>query len=322
MLKGKNPKGKDNGAHPFRPKPLSPWRKFTSKEWEQLRAKTPLTLTEPELENLRGRGEVVSLEEVQQIYLPLVRFLNLHIQASQFLYQATNDFLKKQAKTPYIIGLAGSVAVGKSTTARILQALLKQTHKKVEIITTDGFLHPKKTLEKNNLMERKGFPESFNQVALMKFISAIKSGCAKVQVPIYSHESYDIVPNKKLTIQTPDVLIFEGLNVLQLSRPDVSVLSDFFDFSIYLDASKAALQKWYIARFLQLRETAFQDPKAYFHRYSFLSQSEAIKIAKEFWNKINLPNLQQNILPTRARANLVLSKGNDHAIREVWFRKL
>lgn len=306
----------------FDPKELSPWRKFTPKEWEALRTKVKPSITEKELKKLRGRGEVVSLEEVQQVYLPLVRFLNLHISAAQGLYQATNDFLKKQAKTPYIIGLAGSVAVGKSTTARILQALLKQTHKKVEIITTDGFLYPKAVLEKQKLMEHKGFPESFNQAALMEFVAAVKSGRAKVEAPVYSHESYDIVPNEKITLRNPDILILEGLNVLQISRPDTSVVSDFFDFSIYLDAPPKALQSWYIERFLQLRKTAFQDPKAYFHRYASLSEGESVKRAKKFWNGINLPNLEKNIFPTRSRANLVLRKDDSHAIKEIWFRRL
>lgn len=301
----------------------SPWRKFTLSEWEKLRAQKPsLHLTEQDLKKLRGRGEVVSLKEVEQIYLPLVRFLNLHISAAKGIYQATHDFLRKQAKTPYIIGLAGSVAVGKSTSARILQALLSQTHKKVVIVPTDGFLLPKKILEKKSLMGRKGFPESFDQSALMDFVSALKSGCRHVEAPVYSHESYDIVPNQKLVLSNPDIVILEGLNVLQIARSDISVVSDFFDFSIYLDAEQKALEKWYIDRFLHLRETAFQDPKAYFHRYAQLNKTEATKTAKKFWRGINLPNLKENILPTRPRANLILRKSENHTIKEVWFRRL
>ncbi len=307
----------------------SPWRRFPAEEWEKLREKTPLPLTEDDLAALRGRGETVSLSEVEQIYLPLSRFLSLHVRAARTLHRVTNEFLgKSESKTPYIIGLAGSVAVGKSTTSRILRELLARwpNHPKVEIVATDGFLFPNQHLEARGLMRRKGWPESFDQAALLSFVAAIKSGQQEVAAPCYSHSSYDIVPDEQILVQQPDIIIIEGLNVLQTpvltgsSTP--AAVSDFFDFSVYLDADLAALRQWYIARFFQLRRTAFRDPENYFHRYSCIDEKDILKIAEDFWDGINLPNLIANILPTRPRADLILRKNEDHAIREVWLRKL
>ena len=309
----------------------SPWRRFSAQEWEKLREKTPLPLSEAELSALRGRGETVSLDEVKQIYLPLSRFLNLHVRAARILYRATSEFLgKRETKTPYIIGLAGSVAVGKSTTARILRELLARwpNHPKVEIVATDGFLLPNAELEARGLMRRKGWPESFDQAQLLRFVAEIKSGAQSVSAPCYSHSSYDIVPDQKITIDQPDIIILEGLNVLQMPSPPArdsstsAVVSDFFDFSIYLDADPSALRQWYIARFFELRQTAFRDPKNYFHRYACIDEKDILQIAGDFWDGINLPNLIANILPTRPRADLILRKNVNHAISEVWFRKL
>ena len=313
----------------FRLDDNSPWRCFTAEEWEKLREKTPLPLTEEELAALRGRGETVSLSEVEQIYLPLSRFLSLHVRAARNLHRVTNEFLSKsESKMPYIIALAGSVAAGKSTASRILRELLARwpTHPKVEIVATDGFLFPNKHLEARGLMRRKGWPESFDQAALLRFVAAIKSGLHPVAAPTYSHSSYDIVPDEKIVIEQPDIIIIEGLNVLQTpvltgsSTP--AAVSDFFDFSIYLDADPAALRQWYIARFFQLRRTAFRDPENYFHRYACIDKKDALKIAEDFWDGINLPNLIANILPTKSRADLILRKNRDHAIGEVWMRKL
>jgi type I pantothenate kinase len=309
---------------------LSTYRHFTAAEWGALRKDTPLVLTQAELEALRGRGERVSLDEVAVIYLPLSRLLNLYVSATQELYRATSAFLgKRHSKVPYIIGIAGSVAVGKSTFARILRTLLARwpDHPKVDLITTDGFLYPNAVLEARGLLGRKGFPESFDQRALLQFLDAIKAGRHKVRAPAYNHAAYDILPNAWEEIDQPDILLVEGLNVLQAGtargpgngRPYVS---DFFDFSIYLDADSAAVRGWYIDRFLELRATAFQDPKAYFHRYAGLSDDAASQVADTLWSAINLPNLHLNILPTRSRADLVLRKGDDHTIRDVWLRKL
>ena len=308
---------------------LSIYRHFTAEEWGTLRKDTPLVLTQTELEVLRGRGERVSLDEVAQIYLPLSRLLNLYISATQGLYRATSAFLgQRHSKLPYIIGIAGSVAVGKSTFARILRTLLGRwpDHPKVDLITTDGFLYPNATLEARGLLGRKGFPESFDQRALLEFLSAIKSGQRHVRAPVYDHAAYDILPGASETIDQPDILIVEGLNVLQVGPArDVGnaqpFVSDYFDFSIYLDADSAAVRGWYLKRFLELRST-FRDPGAYFHRYANLSDEAATQIADTLWMAINLPNLHLNILPTRSRADLVLRKGDEHTIRDVWLRKL
>lgn len=311
-------------------KGVSPYRHFSAAEWGELRADTPLTLSEQELKELRGRGERVSLDEVREIYLPLSRLLNLYVGATQDLFRVTSDFLgRRHSKVPYIIGLAGSVAVGKSTSARILRALLARwpNHPKVDLITTDGFLYPKAVLEERNLMQRKGFPESFDVKRLLRFLSAIKAGCARVEAPVYSHFHYDVLPDETITVDQPDILIVEGLNVLQSWKPadgdePQPFVSDFFDFSVYLDADEEVIRRWFIDRFLELRRTSFQDPNAYFHRYAALSDQESVEVADGIWTSINLANLHKNILPTRQRADLILRKGADHAIRDVFLRKL
>lgn len=310
--------------------PLSPYRHFSAAEWGMLRKDTPLPLSETELEELKGFGERISLDEVSEIYLPLSRLLNLYVAEMQELYRVTSDFLgHAQDKVPYIIGVAGSVAVGKSTTARILRTLLARwpNHPKVDLVTTDGFLFPNRILEKRDLMGRKGFPESFDVRRLIQFLSDVKAGMRNVEAPVYSHFSYDIVPSETIVVDQPDILIVEGLNVLQPWKPAEGedpqpFVSDFFDFSIYLDADIEAIRGWYIDRFLSLRKTSFRDPKAYFHRYAKLSDDEAVQTADAIWTSINLANLRKNILPTRQRAHLILRKGADHRIRDVALRKL
>lgn len=309
---------------------LSPYREFTAQQWGELRKDTPLPLTAEDLEKLKGFGERISLSEVSEIYLPLSRLLNLYVGETQELYRVTSDFLgHAQAKVPYIIGVAGSVAVGKSTTSRILQALLARwpNHPKVDLITTDGFLYPNKVLEERDLMGRKGFPESFDIKRLLQFLSDVKAGSRNVGAPVYSHFSYDILEGEQIVVDQPDILIVEGLNVLQPARPTEidephPFVSDFFDFSIFLDAEEISLRRWYTERFLSLRRTSFQDPKAYFHRYAGLSDAEATATAEGIWTSINLANLRKNILPTRQRADLILRKGDDHRIRQVFLRKL
>ncbi len=306
---------------------LSPYLRFEREEWAQLRASTPLPLTEKELAELRGINEEVSLEEVAGIYLPLSRLLNLYVSAIQSLHKATDTFLGHlPEKVPYIIGIAGSVAVGKSTMARILRALLSRWphHPKVDLVTTDGFLHPTAVLEKRGLMNRKGFPESYDQRRLVQFLTEIKSGKPQVSAPVYSHLIYDIVPGKEHMVCQPDVLIVEGLNVLQTGDTKTVriFVSDFFDFSIFIDAEEKVIESWYVARFLRLRDTVFQDPDSYFHRYSKLTREEAIEQAHSIWREINGPNLLANIQPTRERAHLILHKGQDHAVEEVRLRKL
>lgn len=301
----------------------SPYVDFDRAAWAELRNSTPLTLTESDLCELQGINEQLSMDEVVAIYLPLSRLLNLYIAATQTLHRATDTFLgRPSAKVPFIIGIAGSVAVGKSTTARILQALLSRwpDHPKVDLVTTDGFLYPNAVLEARGLMNRKGFPESYNQRALLQFIADVKSGRPEVTAPVYSHLSYDIVPGEMIVVRQPDIVILEGLNVLQVGKR-LSV-SDFFDFSIYVDADEALLKTWYVARFLRLRETAFRDPASYFRHFAELPEAEAIRIAKQIWDEINGRNLRENILPTRERATLILTKGEQHRIERVRLRKL
>lgn len=291
----------------------------------------PLTLSEEELAQLRGINERVSLDEVTQIYLPLARLLHLYIDAVKNLYEATHVFLNTSArKVPFIIGIAGSVAVGKSTTARIIQALLERGpgNLVVDLVTTDGFLYPNKTLLERGLMDRKGFPESYNINALIEFLCNVKSGRPRVTAPVYSHLIYDIVPDQKIQVCRPDVLILEGLNVLQPPahkatehNPQV-VVSDFFDFSIYVDAKEEHIRNWYEQRFQTLRVTAFRQPNAFFYRYSTLTEEEAHRVALEIWDRINGVNLHENIAPTRNRADLILQKAADHSVESVSLRKL
>ncbi|WP_310621773.1 type I pantothenate kinase [Flexibacterium corallicola] len=309
---------------------LSPFTVFSEQEWARLRADTPMTLSRQEVLNLQSLNDHVSLEQVENIYLPLSRLLAYYVEATQSLHSATKRFFGMNGrKSPYIIGVAGSVAVGKSTTARLLQALMARwpASPKVDLITTDGFLYPNSILESQGLMRRKGFPESYDRSALLKFLSDIKAGQQNVQAPIYSHFFYDVMPAQYVTVNQPDILIVEGLNVLQttsLSKEARAVpfVSDFFDFSIYIDASKGILERWYLERFMRLRETAFRDPGSYFHKYSSISDEEAKITAKDLWENINLENLRNNILPTRPRADLILTKAESHRIGSVALRKI
>jgi type I pantothenate kinase len=310
---------------------FSPYRVFSREEWARLRADTPMTLQESELEQLSGLIEELSVEEVEQIYLPMSRLLNLYVAAAQQLHSVSSKFLGRgtDRKVPFIIGVGGSVAVGKSTTARVLKALLARwpDHPRVDQITTDGFLFPNAELERRDLMERKGFPESFDTARLLNFLADVKSGVARVEAPVYSHFHYDILPDQRTVIESPDILIVEGLNVLQPARMPrggeaIPFVSDFFDFSIYLDADVDTIQDWYVTRFMRLRQTAFRDPAAYFHQYAKLDPDAARARAIEIWRTINLKNLEENILPTRQRARLILSKRADHRIESVALRKL
>jgi len=309
---------------------LSPYRAFSRAEWAALREDTPMTLTPSEITELRSLNDRLDIEEVESIYLPISRLLSLYVAATQRLFRAQQRFLgTEDIKMPYLIGIAGSVAVGKSTTARVLKALLARwPHTpKVELITTDGFLHANAVLEREGLMEKKGFPESYDLPTLLAFLSDIKAGRRPVRAPVYSHLTYDIIPNEWIEIDRPDILIVEGVNVLQTGRlprdgKAVPVVSDFFDFSVYIDADESVLRDWYIRRFLALRDTAFHDPRSYFHRYAPLSDEEATATALAIWERTNLANLEDNILPTRPRATLILKKGADHVVETVALRRL
>lgn len=308
----------------------SPYLEFDIDEWAAFRADTPLTLTEEEVTRLRALGDPIALDEVRRIYLSLSRLLASHVESTIGLFKQRAKFLDLHGqKTPFIIGIAGSVAVGKSTTARILRELLTRwpASPKVDLITTDGFLLPNAQLREQNMMDRKGFPESFDRWAILEFLSRIKAGERKVRAPVYSHLVYDVVPDEYVEVDQPDILIFEGINVLQVSElPDdgnsVPFVSDYFDFSIYIDADEKIVEKWYVDRFMKLRDTAFRDPKSFFHRYSEISEDAALAIALDLWESINLANLHQNILPTRKRADLILHKGPDHAVDKVTLRRL
>lgn len=309
---------------------FSPYQMFTRQEWARLRADTPMTLVPRDLEKLSGVIEELSMDEVEQIYLPMSRLLNLYVAASQELDAVSSTFLgRKDVKVPFILGVAGSVAVGKSTTARVLKALLARwpDHPRVDLITTDGFLLPNRELEREGLMNRKGFPESFDTARLLNFLADVKSGRAEVEAPVYSHFHYDILPGQSTVIRRPDILIVEGLNVLQPARlpkdgEAIPFVSDFFDFSIYIDADPEVIEGWYVTRFMRLRSTAFRDPAAYFHRYAALSPDEAHERAIDIWRSINLKNLEENILPTRQRARLILRKEASHRVQSVALRKL
>lgn len=308
---------------------ITPFLTFNREQWAELRKSVPLKLTEQDLKPLLGFNEDLSLEEVRTIYLPLARLINYYIEENLKRQTVLHRFLDVESpKVPYIISIAGSVSVGKSTSARILQALLSNypNERKVDLITTDGFLYPLKALVEKNLLKRKGFPESYDIHRLIEFVSDLKSGKTQVKAPIYSHLTYDIVPNQFNVVEQPDIVILEGLNVLQSgmnypSSPHNVFVSDFVDFSIYVDADEDLLKQWYIDRFLKFRRSAFSDPNAYFHHYSKLSEDEAIQTASTIWDEINGLNLKKNILPSRERANLILEKGENHAIQTVKLRK-
>ena len=298
---------------------------FTREEWKELRAATPLTLREPDLEALRGINVRISLDEVADVYLPLTRLLNLYVSAAQNLAKVSSTFLGTLApKVPYVIGVAGSVAVGKSTFARILQALLSRwpDHPQVDLVTTDGFLLPNSVLDARGIMNRKGFPESYDTRRLLTFLREVKSGVPEVRAPVYSHVVYDIVPGEELVTRQPDILILEGLNVLQIAPEAREFVSDYFDFSIYIDAEESDIEHWYIERFLSLRRTVFVDPRSYFRHFADLTEEEAVETAHGIWREINGKNLAENIAPTRDRASLIMHKAGDHSVTEVQLRKI
>lgn len=309
---------------------VSRYVEFSRAEWARLRDQTPLPISEAQLRPLGGLNEPVSLDEVVDVYLPLSRLLNLYVAATQRRHQATTTFLgSDELRVPYVIGVAGSVAVGKSTTSRLLRTLLSHWpgHPRVDLVTTDGFLLPQRELEARGLTARKGFPESYDQRRLVRFLADVKAGLPSVNAPVYSHLAYDIVPGEYQTVSQPDIVIVEGLNVLQtggrrIGRLSPMFVSDFFDFSIYVDADERDIEQWYVERFSRLRETIFTNPSSYFHRYASLSPDEALATARRIWRTINLVNLHDNVLPTRERAHLILEKGRDHAVRRVRLRKV
>ncbi|WP_314171596.1 type I pantothenate kinase [Streptomyces winkii] len=317
--------------------PTTPYVDLSREEWSALRERTPLPLTADEVEQLRGLGDVVDLDEVREVFLPLSRLLNLYVGATHGLRDAVNTFLGEAAGdadgesrgTPFVIGVAGSVAVGKSTVSRLLRALLARwpEHPRVELVTTDGFLLPTAELRERGLMSRKGFPESYDRRALIRFVADVKAGRPEVSAPVYSHLLYDRVPDERLTVRRPDILIVEGLNVLQPALPGRDgrtrlALADHFDFSVYVDARTSDIEAWYLNRFRALRDTAFQDPRSYFHRYTQVTEEEALEYARRTWRTVNEPNLRENIAPTRGRATLQLHKGPDHKVRRLSLRKL
>jgi type I pantothenate kinase len=302
---------------------VSPFLTFSRDEWSGLRASTPMTLDEPDLAELRGINDALDLVEVAEVYLPLSRLLNLHVAASQSLYRVTDTFLgKPSAKVPFVIGLAGSVAVGKSTTARVLQALLRRwpDHPSVDLVTTDGFLHPNAVLEARGIMARKGFPESYDTRRLVAFMADLKAGLEEVRAPVYSHERYDVVPDGAQAVRRPDIVIVEGINVLQAG--EALSVSDFFDFGIYVDAHEDDIRRWYVERFLAVRGSAGADEDSFYRYFAGLGDQEVTDVATTIWSEINGRNLAENILPTRERADLVLRKGPDHRVAEIRLRKI
>jgi type I pantothenate kinase len=311
---------------------FSAYARFAREEWAKLRSSTPLTLSQGDLAALQGINEQVSLDDVVQIYLPLSRLLNLHFRSARSLDGVKDEFLGRLVgHRPYVIAIAGSVAVGKSTFARTLQALLSRwpDHPRVALVTTDGFLYPNAMLEERGLMQRKGFPESYDRHRMVQFLAAIKAGELEVGAPVYAHAAYDILPGQVQMVSQPDILIFEGLNVLQTGVVDPGrahtpsiIVSDFFDFSLYVDADEADIEAWYVRRFRALQRTVFQNPASYFHHYRDLTEAEAHEVARGIWRQINLVNLRENIQPTRERANVVLRKRRDHTVGEIWLRQI
>ncbi len=309
---------------------LSPYRTFSRQEWSELRNGVHMVLTEEDLTRLSGLIERISQDEVTDVYLPVSKLVNFYVRAAQLLHSASSKFLHQaEAKMPFIIGIAGSVAVGKSTSARVLRELLARwpAHPRVDLVPTDGFLWPNAELNRRGILHRKGFPESFDQTRLLQFVADVKAGRSNVEAPVYSHNSYDIVPGETIVVDRPDILIVEGLNVLQPAKlpkdgEAVPFVSDFFDFSIYIDAEPSVIEQWYVTRFLRLWRTAFRDKDAYFYRYSKLTQEQAIAQALRLWRSINLVNLKENILPTRQRADLILTKGTAHKVDRIALRKL
>ena len=309
---------------------LAPYHRFTKAQWSELRADEPMTLTREDISRLRTLSDPISLEEAEEVYLPLTRLLSFYVEAVQHLHSVSTRFLEApDQKVPFIIGVAGSVAVGKSTTARILQALLQRwpSSPKVDLVTTDGFLHPNAVLAERGIMQRKGFPESYDRPRFVQFLADIKSGKGDVKVPVYSHLVYDVVAGEEVIVDRPDILIVEGLNILQpgdLPKDGKPILfaSDFIDFSIYIDADNDDLEDWFMERFFRLRETAFKDPTSFFRRFAEMSEAEAGEFGRMVWRTINLPNLLENVLPTRGRADLILKKGKSHLIEDVQLRRV
>ena len=309
---------------------VTPFEEILREDWARLSQQTPLPLSEEDVDRLRGLGDRVDLSEVDAVYRPISRLLNIQVAAAQSLRRAREEFLdQRQQRTPYIIGVAGSVAVGKSTTARLLRELMARWPEtpRVQLVTTDGFLHPNRVLESRGIMQRKGFPESYDRRRLLRFVADVKAGHERVEAPVYSHLTYDILEDEKVVVEQPDVLIVEGLNVLQPARPRRDgrlgmAVSDFFDFSVYVDARAEDVQRWYVDRFLALRRTAFSDPRSYFRRYADLTDEEAAATAQRIWSSINGPNLAENVIPTRGRADLVLRKDGCHRVHSVLLRKV